>query len=48
MQFELLNAFTSFLCYINKINIKKLNTLIIIYLNNILIFINKKTYVNFI
>ena len=46
MLFELSNASKSFQNYINKILAKKLDVFVIIYLDNILIYINKANYVN--
>lgn len=48
MFFGLFNVLVSFQSYINKILIKKLNIFIIVYLNNIFIYINnlKQGYIN--
>lgn len=40
------NATVSFVSYINKILAKKLNEFVIIYLKNILIYINKRNCIN--
>ena len=48
MSFGLSNALTSFQSFINKILAKKLNILVIVYLNNIIIYTKElgQTYVN--
>lgn len=43
MPFDLFNAPANFQDYINKIFAKKLDTFIIVYLNNILIYIKNST-----
>ena len=42
ISFGLINTPTTFQGYINKILVEKLNVLVIIYLNNILIYIESK------
>ena len=45
MLFKLINAFATFQTYINNVLRKHLNMFIIIYLNNILVYLkNKKNY----
>lgn len=48
MLFEVLNALTSFQSYINKILTDKLDVFVIVYLNNILLCMNKNCSVEFI
>ena len=44
--FDFINAFATFQNFVNKILIERLNLIVIIYLNNIIIyFINKKQYI---
>lgn len=45
MQFDLSNALASFQEYMNNILIKKLDIFIIVYLDDILIYINKTNHV---
>lgn len=46
MSFGFFNAATSFQGYINKILTKKLDMFVIVYQDNILIYINEADYVN--
>lgn len=46
ISFSLFNTLVSFQGYINKILLRKLDELIIAYLDNILIYINKTNYIN--
>lgn len=48
MLFGLANSLASFQSYINKILVKKVNVFNIIYLDNMLINKNKKSFVDFV